>query len=95
MLKITSDPLTSDAAHVVLRLSGRVVGRWVLELRRACDSLLLPGQRLTLDLSDVSFIDGEGVALLRDLTARRVALANCSLFASEQLRQTAAVQQTE
>jgi anti-anti-sigma regulatory factor len=92
MLRITreSEP---DGSAVVLRLEGRISGPWVEELRRTCDrDLLLPGRNgrgFVLEMSEVSFIDAEGVALLRDLTARRVSFANCSAFVAEQLKEVA------
>ena len=71
----------------VLRLDGKVVAKWVDELRRSCDEILrVPGQRLTLDLRDVTFIDANGIALFCELRERGVALTNCSPFAAEQLR---------
>jgi len=41
---------------------------------------------LVLDLADVFFIDVDGVALFRELAARRVTLTNGSLFVTEQLK---------
>jgi anti-anti-sigma regulatory factor len=70
-----------------LRLDGKVIGRWVEELRRSCDEVLcVPGRHLTIDLTDVTFIDTDGIALFRELSERGVALTNCSPFAAEQLR---------
>jgi hypothetical protein len=40
-----------------------------------------------LDLADVSFVDADGVALFRELTARRVVLTNASLLVMEQLKE--------
>ena len=71
----------------VLRLEGKVVGRWVDELRQSCDEILhRPERELVLDLTDVSFIDLGGLALFEELAARRVTLRNCSPFAAEQLK---------
>jgi len=91
MLRITKDPRETDV--VVLRLSGQVKGRWVSELSRACGDAAEGGTRpVSLDLSEVSFIDLDGVALLRELRARRVRLTNCSIFAAEQLKEVADVE---
>jgi hypothetical protein len=84
MLKIQNDgPSDQD---VTLRLDGLVAGRWVGVLRESCDTVLNKRARLTLDLGNVSFVDREGVAFLRSLLDRQVALANASLFVAEQLR---------
>ena len=57
------------------------------ELRRSCDGVLAKGKRLTLDLSDVSFVDRDGVALLRSLKRTDVQLRNCSPFVALQLEE--------
>lgn len=90
MLRITKELL--EAGVVVLRLSGHVKGQWVSELSRACGDAAGDGtQTVALDLSEVSFIDLDGVALLRELRARRVRLTKCSIFAAEQLKEVADV----
>ncbi len=71
---------------VALRLEGRVIGPWVEELRRSCEPVLATGARLRIDLTDVSFVDRDGVELFRRLRSRRGALVNCSPFVAEQLK---------
>jgi ABC-type transporter Mla MlaB component len=44
------------------------------------------GQRLVLDVAGVSSIDVAGLALLRELGARRVLVRNASLYVSELLK---------
>ena len=61
-----------------LRLEGKLLGPWVTELARSCNELACSPNRLRLDLSAVTFVDGPGVALLRDLLARGARLAACS-----------------
>jgi ABC-type transporter Mla MlaB component len=61
-----------------LRLEGKLLGPWVTELARSCNELPCPPDRLRLDLSAVTFVDGPGVALLRDLIGRGARLAACS-----------------
>jgi anti-anti-sigma regulatory factor len=85
MLKIdiVTDGIGSAAT---VRLVGRVIGPWVEELRQACERLLAEVVGITLDLSEVVFVDRDGVDLLRRLAERSVALVNCSGFVAEQLR---------
>jgi anti-anti-sigma regulatory factor len=84
MLKISVQS-SSRATSTVLKLEGQVTGRWVGELRRACEEHRSTPHPLTLDLKDVTFIDRSGIALFDEISSR-VTLINCSLFAAEQLR---------
>jgi anti-anti-sigma regulatory factor len=71
---------------VTIRLEGQVRGPWVDELRRSCTQSLAKGVTLYLDLTDVSFIDLDGVALCRWLRDRNVEILHCSPFVAEQLK---------
>ena len=86
MLKIGRSHEPESGADV-LRLEGKVIERWVDELRRLCEGVLAqPHRRLVLDMADVTFTDSAGTALLQDLAGRQVMLTNCSPFVAEQLR---------
>ena len=89
MLRISRET-TADTDAALLRLEGQVTGLWVEEVRRTCDEAIgvngRGGHPLVLDLTDVSFIDTDGVALLRELAARGADLVNGSLFVTEQLK---------
>lgn len=85
MLKIVS--LGNGHGATTLVLEGRLVGPWVEELRRSCDKALAATDRLTLDLGTVTFVDREGIELLRSLADRQAQLTNCSPFVAEQLRE--------
>ena len=84
MLKIESGGHGDDGATLVLE--GHLGGPWVDELRRACETLLASSPRLILDLGLVTFVDREGVELLRALAGGRAMVTNCSPFVAEQLR---------
>ncbi len=83
MLRITEARPTAGTS--ILRLVGRVIGPWVGELGQACEEALSSARALTLDLAEVSFVDEHGVALIRALAKREVALVNCSPFIAERL----------
>jgi len=87
MLRITEETLNGEAARI--RLEGQVVGPYVTEVRKSCEELLKAGRPLALDMTDVSFVDRNGIALLRELSGRRVLLVNCSAFLTEQLKEDA------
>lgn len=83
MLKIVLlEPTTNGA---LLHLEGQIIGPWVDELERTCDGLLAT-RPVTLDLTDVSFVERRGVHLLRGLGTRGVPLLHCSPFVAEQLK---------
>ncbi len=84
MLKIV--PAKGTTGISIVRLEGRVIVPWVEELRQSCEPVLAGGAPLALDLSDVSFVDRDGVELLRSLKKRQVALLNCSGFVAELLK---------
>jgi len=75
--------------RVTVQLYGRIGGQWVPELRRVCHTVLIEEEKpLDLDLNEVTFIDHEGLALLRELESQ-VAIIRLSLFAAELLKPTA------
>jgi anti-anti-sigma regulatory factor len=84
MLKISQ--VEATARTVTLKLEGRVVGPWVGEMRKACETVLTEGVELILDLTDVSFADASGVSALSHLKSRGVSVLSCSPFVEEQLK---------
>ena len=84
MLKITRAVLSEK--EISLQLDGRVSGQWVELLRETAESALDEGVGLSLDLKNISFIDCEGIALVRNLIERGVRHTNPPLFVAEQIR---------
>jgi ABC-type transporter Mla MlaB component len=84
MLRITHAPGCDSVS--TLRLEGKLLGPWVAELARSCNAVSCSPDCLRLDLSAVTFVDGPGVALLRDLLGRGVTLGACSGLVAELLR---------
>jgi anti-anti-sigma regulatory factor len=78
--------LDGNNGTTTLELAGRVVGPWVDELSRSCESVLAIGGTLSVDLGQVSFVDRDGVEFLKRLRARNVTLVNCTPFVAEQLK---------
>lgn len=56
---------------VVMKLEGKIVGAWVAECRQSWEGLQsgLGSRKLSLDICGVSFVDGQGVALLQEIHA--------------------------
>lgn len=84
MLKITE--ITGPAGGVTLRLEGRLLGPWVIELEQACDRLQARGITPGLNLGAVEYLDRRGAALLVALRARGTALLDTPPFVAEQLK---------
>jgi len=84
MLKISQ---AGRAQHsVTLRLEGRIVGPWVVELRRLCEAALAEGHALQLHLAEVEYMDRDGIALLSGLRTQGVSLTEAPPFVSAQLK---------
>ncbi len=84
MLRINESRTGAD--DVRLALQGDVAGPWIGELTRAA-STQMSARSLTLDLADVTFIDREAVAALRDLASRGVRVEGCTAFARALLKE--------
>jgi hypothetical protein len=67
MLKITR--IAPSAGKVILRLEGKLIGPWVNELKSYCEIVRREGRQLLLQMTEVSFADRAGIALLRGLEA--------------------------
>ena len=86
MLRISI--IEDSEQSVRLVLEGRVVGPWVSELRKQSEQMLSEAKNVTLDLGKVWFVDQSGAALLKELANRQVEQVNCSIFISQQLKET-------
>jgi len=84
MLRISVERFSNH--HKTLHLEGHLVGPWLGQLQLSCGQVLGESKQLTLDLGAVSFADRDGVALLRELKVRGVAITNCSPFIAHQLK---------
>lgn len=78
MLRITQ--VSEDSDSVCLKVEGRVIGDWVSELDRACGSCLSQRRQITLDVSDVTYIDRRGVETLKRILGERVRLTGANLL---------------
>ena len=73
--------------ETVLRGAGRLTGAWVAELSRAAANEA-DASTVVLDLTDVSFADHDGLALLMSLAGQARVVLRCSPFLTEQLSTT-------
>ncbi len=82
MLRITR---TIENGSVLLKLEGKLLAAWVPEVLEQIPGGSRLRSRLNLDLSQVSFADAAGEALLRGLISRGANLSGCSSYLSELL----------
>lgn len=78
MLRITQ--VSEDSDSVCLKVEGRVIGDWVSELDRTCGSCLVRKRQITLDISDVTYIDRRGVETLKRILGENVRLTGANLL---------------
>lgn len=83
MLRITR--IEPSARDVILRLEGKLIGPWVNELKTHCEIVREEGRHLLLEMTEVSFADRAGIALLRVLKKSGIELAGCPPLISEVL----------
>lgn len=83
MLRVTQ--ANGDHAGITLRLEGKLVEPWVNEVRQLLNDADQSVHH-RLDLGSVSYVDGAGVELLRELVDRGVEIACSSLYVTELLR---------
>ena len=79
--------ITDSEENTLLQVEGSLVGPWVDELRRLSSKALLDATSVSLDLEKLLFADSDGVALLRELSAKNVAQLNCSPFIQQQIKE--------
>jgi ABC-type transporter Mla MlaB component len=87
MLKIARVDGGEGQTIPVLKLAGKVVGPWVIELRRASEEMRVSTSAFCLDLTDVAFIDSAALGLIHDLVRQGATLSGCSGFIAELLSQ--------
>lgn len=83
MLKITRAVLSEQ--EITLQLDGRVSGQWAALLQDSAESVLNEGLTLIVDLKNISFIDCEGIAVIKNLIQRGARHVNPPLFVAEQI----------
>jgi anti-anti-sigma regulatory factor len=75
---------TDEGAETTLRATGRLTGPWVAEFEKVLSDYAI-GTPVVIDLTEVSFVDRAGIALLRMLRSRTQVKLRCSAFVAEQI----------
>ena len=76
MLRITT--IDEDSSTVTLKVEGRIVSEWIAALERECEGWLERDTAIDLDFSGVTYIDTQGVAVVKNLLTRSVRIVRCS-----------------
>jgi ABC-type transporter Mla MlaB component len=84
MLRITR--IVGNDSVDTLKLEGKLQGPWVLEVRDAYARSESQASRASLDLSGLTFADGEGTALLFELIRSGAQVVGCSSYIAELLQ---------
>jgi len=87
MLRITR--MVGDDSGEILKLEGKLQGPWVDEAHDAYALAAAQASRTCLDLSGLTFADGKGAALLRELIRSGAQAVGCSSFIAELLQLSA------
>ena len=74
---------TKDRMGTTLMVSGRLVGPWIAELGRSF--VVVTDRPVVVDVSDVSFVASDGVALLLRIVERGGTLRGCPAYLEPQL----------
>jgi ABC-type transporter Mla MlaB component len=85
MLHITRTDDRDDLT--TLRLAGRLTEFEVPALEEAWDACVAERRRVVLDLAEIQYVDGAGVALLRALRKGPFDVTGCSGFVRELLQE--------
>ena len=87
MLKISV--VEAAGEQVRFCLDGQITGPWVGLLQGTCGAALKTGIRVIFEMRNVSFVDRDGIALLRSLPQRQVEFVNVLPFIADQIRKAA------
>lgn len=84
MLKITK--IKESESDVLLKLEGKITNQWAALLDRECHFYIAQKKTVSLDCSNVDFVDGKGVAVLNNLPRKHVTLMSTPGFVTELLQ---------
>ena len=84
MLRITR--MVGNDSVDTLKLEGKLQGPWVNEVHDAYALSAAQASCTCLDLSGLTFADGEGAALLRELIRSGAQVVGCSSYIAELLQ---------
>jgi len=84
MLKITK--IQESGSVVLIKLEGKIAEQWAALLDGECRGYLRRKKSVFLDCTNVYFIDGTGVEVLRNLPDQHVSIIGAPHFITELLQ---------
>jgi anti-anti-sigma regulatory factor len=82
MLRINTRPCNCGER---LELEGRLTAAYIGELEKVVGEARVRASRLSLDLSELAFLDADGARFLRSLQSDGIQIGGCSAFVAELL----------
>ena len=83
MLRITT--IKKNGSPIQLKLEGKIFAEWVTLLEQECRTWIDQEQHVVLDMAHVTYMDDQGVMMIRSLPDRYITLMNRSDFIEELL----------
>jgi anti-anti-sigma regulatory factor len=68
----------NGSQRVVLKAEGQLVAEWVPLLEVECKRLLAGNDRVVLDLANLTYADGRGIRVLRELRKSSLSIVHCT-----------------
>jgi hypothetical protein len=84
MLKITP---TREGRSFKVQLSGRFTNQYIPEIERLLAEPAGASEAMSLDLTNVTFVDREAMMFLCSAKARNIAVENCPSYVSRWIQQ--------
>jgi len=84
MLKITR--VEESGTIVLLKLEGKITEQWAVLLDGECRAFLRNRKTLLLDCAGVTYLDAQGVNVLRNLPMKEVTIISAPAIVTELLR---------
>jgi len=85
MLKIT--PTKENEQSFTVRLCGQLTKEYLPEVERLLDRESSANQKMSIDLSNVTFVDREAMMFLCSAKSRNIAIENCPSYVIRWIKQ--------
>jgi len=84
VLRITK--VAEDSTTVTMKLEGKLASDWVPLLEGECLSCVKENQKVLLDFSEVTFVDGRGAEVVNKLAGKGIKVVDCDELIKELLK---------